>query len=97
LLIYKLAVRIRGTKERCPMSGETEKEILEILEEAIRREQAAYKLYSRGSELAEKEELRRIFTMLAAEELGHEKLLKGIYYDYKKKLGLKVLQADDEQ
>lgn len=76
------------------MPGEVEKEILKILEEAIKREQAAHKLYSRGAELAENVELRQIFAMLAEEELGHEKMLKQVYYDYKKKLGLKVLQED---
>lgn len=76
------------------MSGETEKEILTILEEAIQREKAAYKLYSRGRELSGKSELRGVFSMLADEELGHEKLLKQIYHDYKKQLGLKVLKDD---
>lgn len=79
------------------MPEEIEKEILDILEEAIKREQAAYKLYSRGRELAGKPELKKIFTMLADEEQGHEKLLKNVYHDYKKRLGLKVLQSDDEQ
>lgn len=76
------------------MSGETEKEILKILEEAIQREKAAYRLYSRGSELSGKSELKGVFSMLAEEELGHEKLLKQIYHDYKKQLGLKVLKND---
>ena len=79
------------------MSGEIEKEILEILEEAIKREKAAYALYSRGKELSENPELKGIFSMLANEELGHEKLLKEVYYDYKKKLGLKVLKSNDGQ
>ncbi len=76
------------------MSGETEKEILKILEEAIEREKAAYKLYSRGCELSSKSELKSVFSMLANEELGHEKLLKQIYHDYKKQLGLKVMKDD---
>lgn len=79
------------------MSGEIEKEILGILEEAIKREQAAHALYSRGEELSDKEELKQIFSMLSQEELGHEKLLKKVYYEYKKKLGLKVLQPDDKK
>ncbi len=78
------------------MAGEIEQEILHILEEAIKRELAAYKLYSRGEELADKPELKQIFAMLAKEELGHETLLKQVYYDYKKRLGLKVLHHDDE-
>ncbi|MCL7489053.1 MAG: hypothetical protein M8357_12875 [Desulfobulbaceae bacterium] len=77
------------------MSGEVEKQILKILEEAIQRERAAYALYSRGRELSEKAELKGIFSMLADEELGHEKLLRQIYHDYKKQLGLKVLKDDD--
>lgn len=79
------------------MSGEIEKEILEILEDAIKREQAAYRLYSRGKELAENPELINIFSMLAEEEQGHEKLLKQIYYDFKKRLGLKVVKPGDEK
>lgn len=79
------------------MSGVIEKEILKILEEAIKREKAAYKLYRRGKELSEKPELKKIFTMLADEELGHEQILKQVYHDYKKKLGLKVLRPDDEK
>ena len=78
------------------MSRETEKEILAILEEAIRREQAAHALYRRGETLAGKEELRRIFSMLAREELAHEKLLKEIYYEHKKRLGLQLLRPDDD-
>ena len=79
------------------MGGETEKEILKILEDAIAREQAAHKLYSRGEEIAGKSELKKIFAMLAEEELGHEKLLKQVYYDFKKKLGLKLLREEGEE
>lgn len=81
---------------RLNVSGETEKEILAILEEAIRREQAAHALYSRGEALAGKEELRRIFAMLAREEMAHEKLLQEIYYEHKKRLGLQVLRLDED-
>jgi len=79
------------------MGGETEKEILKILEDAISREQSAYRLYSRGESLAEKGELKDIFAMLAREELGHEKLLKQVHHDYKKKLGLKLLKEEDDE
>jgi rubrerythrin len=79
------------------MSGKTEKEILLILEEAIEREKAAYRLYSRGESLAEKGEIQDIFAMLAREEQGHEKLLKQVYYDYKKRLGLKVMRPEDDE
>lgn len=78
------------------MGSESEKEILTILEEAIRREEAAYKLYSRGEALAGKEELKEIFAMLAREELGHEKLLRGVYYEHKKRLGMQVLRPDED-
>lgn len=78
------------------MGGETEKEILKILEEAIKREQAANRLYERGASLAEKGEIKDIFTRLAQEELGHEKLVRDIYYEYKKKLGIKLLHPDAE-
>ena len=77
------------------MAGDTEKEILAILEEAMKRERAAYNLYNRGAGLAENEEIRGIFEKLAKEEMGHEKLLTGIYHEYKKRLGLKVLHADE--
>ena len=77
------------------MSGEIEKEILGILEEAIKREKAACKLYRRGEEMSENQEFKKIFSMLAEEELGHEKLLKQVYYDYKKRLGMKVLHPEN--
>lgn len=78
------------------MGGDTEKEILSILEEALKRERAAYNLYSRGASLAEKTEIQKVFQQLAQEELGHEKLLTEIYHEYKKRLGLKVLHPDEE-
>lgn len=77
------------------MSGETEKEILRILEEAIQREQAACNLYSRGRDLSDNPEVKGVFALLADEERGHEKLLRQIYQDYKKQLGLKVLRDND--
>ena len=77
------------------MGGKTEKEILLILEEAIERERAAYRLYSRGEALAEQWEIKQVFAMLAKEEQGHEQLLKQVYFDYKKRLGLKVLRPEE--
>ena len=74
------------------MSGETEKEILKILEEAIKREKAAYTLYRRGMKLAENPKIKGVFSMLAEEEEGHERTLKQVYHDFKKELGLKVLK-----
>ena len=78
------------------MGGETEKEILKILDEAIKREQAAFKLYRKGMELAENQKVRGVFAMLAEEEEGHEKILKQVYHDFKKELGLKVLKDTGE-
>lgn len=78
------------------MGGKIEKEILEILEDAMLREKAAHKLYKRGEEIAEKEEMRKIFAVLADEELKHETLIRDMYYDFKKKLGLKILSEKDE-
>lgn len=72
-----------------------EEEILAILEEAIQREKAAFLLYSRGRDLSEQEEIKGVFAMLAEEEHGHEKLLKELYRDYKKQLGLKIMKKDD--
>lgn len=77
------------------MGGKTEKEILDILEDAIKREKAAYKLYKRGEVIADEEEMRKVFATLAAEELKHETLIREMYYDYKKQLGIKVLHDED--
>ena len=66
------------------MGGTTEQEILRILEEAIKREQAAFKLYSRGESLAGKQELKEVFARLASEEQGHEELLRRMYREFKK-------------
>ncbi len=78
------------------MSTETEREILHILEDAIKREQSAQQLYKRGADLASDQEVKRVFTAIAAEEVKHEQLLRDIYYGYKKKLGLKILKSDEE-
>jgi len=40
--------------------------------------------------------IRKIFEKLAAEEHGHEKMLRNLYHDYKKQLGFKVLQPEDD-
>ena len=79
------------------MGGETEKEILRVLEEAIKREQSAQALYSRGAQLAVHPEIRQIFSTIAKEEKKHEKLLSEIYREYKKKLGLKVFSQDGDE
>jgi hypothetical protein len=97
VILNKERKEIDSFTSRWFMAAEIEREILQILEEAIRREQSAYKLYSRGRELSEKPGLKKIFAMLAEEEIGHEKLLRQVYYDYKKKLGLKVLNPDEGQ
>lgn len=79
------------------MAGETEKEILLIIEEAIKREKAAQALYIRGAQLAVHPEIKQVFVNIAKEEKKHESLLSGIYHEYKKKLGLKVLHNDGEE
>jgi len=76
------------------MAGETEKEILSILDDAIRREVAAQKMYQRGAALAENAEVKAVFEQLHAEELGHEELIRKVYYNYKKQLGLKVIDKE---
>jgi len=77
------------------MSGETEKEILDILEKALGREKSSGDEYSRAAEIAENREVREVFTRLANEEKQHEKTVKELYYKYKKRLGLKILHTDD--
>jgi rubrerythrin len=77
------------------MGGGTEKEILKIIETAIKREVAAQDLYAEGVKKAERPEVKVIFEQLRAEEEKHEALLKDIYRQIKKRLGLKILSEDD--
>lgn len=77
------------------MGGDTEKEILTILEIAIKREVAAQDLYADGVKKAERPEVKQIFEQLRAEEEKHEALLKDLYRQIKKRLGLKILSEDE--
>ncbi len=77
------------------MAGDDEKEILRILDLALKREGASQELYSRAADLAEKQAVKRIFKRLAREEKQHEKIIRELYYKYKKRLGLKILHTDE--
>ena len=55
------------------------KEMLEIIEEAIRAEVAAYNRYSRGAERASNDEIKELFLSLAREEQGHRERLIAQY------------------
>ena len=76
------------------MGGETEKELLKLLETALARERAAEDLYHRGAELAQRPEVKAMFAKLAAEEHRHEELLLQEYHAIKKRLGLKILHDE---
>ena len=77
------------------MAGDDEKEILRILDLALRREAASKELYTRAAELAEKPAVKRIFKRLTKEEKQHEEIIRELYYKYKKRLGLKILHTDE--
>jgi len=74
----------------------TEKEILKIIENAIKKEAASENLYRRGMEVAMRREVKDIFAKLAGEEAKHAEILRGLYRRYKKRLGLKILRNDDQ-
>jgi len=77
------------------MGGDAEKEVLKILETAMKRENDAEKLYRRGVEIAVRPEVKEVFNQLADEESKHEKLLRDLYRETKKRLGLKIFGEDD--
>lgn len=77
------------------MGGETEKELLKLLETALASERAAEDLYRIGAEMAQRPEVKAMFARLAADEHRHEELLHREYQAIKKRLGLKILH--DEQ
>ncbi len=77
------------------MGGETEKELLKILEVAVDREKGAQDLYKKGARLAVKPEIKKMFQLLEAEERKHEELLTKEYHEVKKRLGLKILHPDE--
>lgn len=76
------------------MGGETEKELLKLLETALARERAAEDLYRIGAELTQRPEVKAMFIQLAGEEHRHEELLRQEYHAIKKRLGLKVLHDE---
>ncbi|MBI5177716.1 MAG: hypothetical protein HZA04_00470 [Nitrospinae bacterium] len=76
------------------MGGETEKEILKLLEEAMQRERTAEDLYRTGAELAKRPAMREMFLKLAVEEMRHEETLRKEYHAIKKRLGLKILRDE---
>ncbi len=76
------------------MGGETEKELLKLLETALASERAAEDLYRIGAEMAQRPEVKAMFTKLANEEHRHEVLLRQEYHAIKKRLGLKILHDE---
>ena len=54
-------------------------EMLEIIEEAIKAEIAAYNRYSRGAERATNDEIKQLFLSLAQEEQRHRERLIAEY------------------
>lgn len=74
-----------------------EKELLEILEEAIREEQTSAARYRRGAKMAMDPEVKKMFDRLTADEIGHEKALKERYYEIKKRLGLKIMGGEEQK
>lgn len=73
------------------MGGDTEKELLKLLETALASERAAEDLYRIGAELAPRPEVKAMFERLAGDERRHEELLRQEYHAIKKRLGLKIL------
>ncbi len=71
-----------------------DRELLEILEEAITEEQNSAQRYQRGAELATEGEVKAMFEKLAADEVIHEQVLRKRYYEIKKRLGLKVFKEE---
>lgn len=76
------------------MGGDTEKEILKLLEDAIAGERAAEDIYRVGAELAKRPEVKAMFLKLAEEEKKHEETLRAEYHAIKKRLGLKLLHDE---
>ncbi len=59
----------------------------DILRIAMKREEKALKLYNQLLEKAEKEDLQRLFKMLAQEEAKHKLRLETLYDDFMAKQG----------
>ncbi len=77
------------------MGGDAEKEILDILKRAMKRETDSEAMYRRGAEIASRPEVKDTFKKLADEEAKHEKVVKELYHQTKKRLGLKILHEDE--
>ena len=77
------------------MGGETEKEILEILARAMRRENDSELMYRHAAELSTRKEVKDVLLRLADEESTHEEVVRELYHQTKKRLGLKILHEDE--
>ncbi len=77
------------------MGGDAEKEILDILKKAMKRESDAEAIYRRGAEIALRPEVKETFNKLADEEGKHEEVVRELYHQTKKRLGLKILHDDE--
>ncbi|MBI1988032.1 MAG: hypothetical protein HYS70_06780 [Nitrospinae bacterium] len=74
---------------------EVERQLMEILKEAIEKEKDSQNHFKRGAELETQPEIREMFLQLMAEEKEHEKILLKRYIEVKKRLGLKVMESQD--
>lgn len=76
------------------MGGDTEKELLKLLEDAMASERLAEDRYRLGADLAARPETKAMFHKLADEEKRHEETLRAEYHSIKKRLGLKLLHDE---
>lgn len=74
---------------------EVERQLMEILKEAIEMEKDSQSHFKRGAELETHPEIREMFLQLMAEEKQHEQILMKRYIEVKKRLGLKVMESQD--
>lgn len=74
---------------------EIERQLMEILKEAIAKEKDSQSHFKRGAELATTPEIQEMFLQLMAEEKQHEQILLKRYIEVKKRLGLKVMESQD--
>ncbi len=77
------------------MGGDAEKEVLEILAKAMKRESDSENLYKHAAELTTRKEAKEILMRLADEESKHEVIVRELYHQTKKRLGLKILHEDE--
>ncbi len=78
------------------MSAELERQLLEILKEAIEKEKDSQHHFQRGADISTRSEIRKMFLRLLAEEKQHERLLMKWYVEIKKSLGLKVMREEEK-